>query len=273
MKKLFALFVSLVILACLVLTASASGTTKLDDNARIIDDAREPSITQRIEKISADNNVNIAVVTSTVDAINAWGETLSEHNLSGYIPYADYADEYYDYLFGRNTDGYLFLIVPDFDAEGDLLYVSTSGECEDIFEYELYSLGSAFRYEYNVENNYADGIMGFFDQSEFIFAEYKEELARKSRFPFGTYLIAALAIGFIVALIVTSVMKGKLKSVKRQTNANSYMRQGSMEVSVAQDIFLFANVTRTPRQTQSSSSGGGGGHTSSGGGHHGGGRI
>ena len=269
MKKLFALLSVLVILSCLVLTASASGKTKLADHARIIDDSREAEIIQRLETVSANNNVNVAVITSTVDAINAWGETLYENNISGYVPYVDYADEYYDHLFGRNTDGYLFLIVPDFDAEGDLLYVSTAGECEDIFEYELSALGSAFRSSYNVSNNYADGIMGFLEESDAIATDY---YYRIGKFPFGTYLIAALAIGFIVALIVTSVMKGKLKSVKRQTNANSYMRQGSMDVKDARDIFLFANVTRTPRQTSNSSSGGGG-HTSSGGGHHGGGRI
>lgn len=79
----------------------------------------------------------------------------------------------------------------------------------------------------------------------------------------------ALGIGFLIAIIAVSVMKSKLKSVRRQPAASSYIRPDSFQVTQSQDIFLYRNVTRTarPKDTGSSS---GGGHISSSGRSHGG---
>ena len=92
--------------------------------------------------------------------------------------------------------------------------------------------------------------------------------------PFGVFgsLVISLVIGLVVALIATGVMKGKLKSVRSQAAANSYIRKGSMNVTESRDLFLYRTVSRTARPTESSSSGGGSSsHTSSSGTSHGGG--
>jgi uncharacterized protein len=57
-------------------------------------------------------------------------------------------------------------------------------------------------------------------------------------------------------------MKGQLKSVRKQNRANNYMKTGSLQVTVHRDLFLYRDITRTRKQTNSSS----GGSRSSGGG-------
>ena len=68
-------------------------------------------------------------------------------------------------------------------------------------------------------------------------------------------ILVSFVIALIIALIATGVMKGKLKSVHRQTRASRYIRDESMNVSNSRDLFLYRTITRVPRPKQSSSSG------------------
>ena len=61
------------------------------------------------------------------------------------------------------------------------------------------------------------------------------------------YIIGAIVGGIIVALIVTGGMKAQLKSVRMASDASNYIREGSMKVVKRSDIFLFKNVTKTPK--------------------------
>jgi len=73
----------------------------------------------------------------------------------------------------------------------------------------------------------------------------------------------SLVIGFALAFIITWVMKGKLKSVRKQAAAGDYLKAGSLNVTESRDMFLYTRMSKTPKP-QNNSSGGGG----SGGGHH-----
>ena len=89
-----------------------------------------------------------------------------------------------------------------------------------------------------------------------------------SPFKFGKSLMISLAIGILVGVIVAFVLKAQLKSVRKQTTAYVYEKQGSMHVDYQYDIFLYRNVTRTKKQKreESTSSGSGGSTRSTGGG-------
>ena len=76
--------------------------------------------------------------------------------------------------------------------------------------------------------------------------------------PFSiVYLGVALVIGLVTALIVTGVMKSRLKSVAPQRDATSYVRQGSMKLTNQRDLYLYREIHRTerPKETDSGSSG------------------
>jgi uncharacterized protein len=75
-------------------------------------------------------------------------------------------------------------------------------------------------------------------------------------------------IGLVIAAIATAVMKGKLKSVHAQAGASGYVKNGSMNVTHRQDLFLYRDVNRTAKPKDSSGSST---HTSSSGRSHGGG--
>ena len=65
-----------------------------------------------------------------------------------------------------------------------------------------------------------------------------------------------LALMAVVGLIVALVLKGQLKSVRKQNQANTYVKPGSMRLTISRDIFLYSHVSRT-RKANNSSSGGG----------------
>ena len=56
-----------------------------------------------------------------------------------------------------------------------------------------------------------------------------------------------LAIGFVIALIVTGIMKGKLKSVHAQSGASDYVKAGSLNVTHRQDLFLYREIRKVEK--------------------------
>ena len=77
-------------------------------------------------------------------------------------------------------------------------------------------------------------------------------------FPFnlGKKLLIVLVIGAIVGVIIAFVLKGQLKSVRKQNQANVYVKAGSMQITQRSDLFLYRNVTRTKKESSSSSGSG-----------------
>ena len=78
-------------------------------------------------------------------------------------------------------------------------------------------------------------------------------------------------MGFVLSLIIVGRMKAKLKTVRFQPAANSYMKAGSMNITESRDLFLYNTVTRTAKPKDNDSGGGSSTHTSSSGSTHGGG--
>ena len=64
---------------------------------------------------------------------------------------------------------------------------------------------------------------------------------------------AALAVGLIVAL----VLKSQLKSVRKQNQANVYVKENSMVVTTRRDLFLYRDVRKTRKESSKSSGSGG----------------
>ncbi len=88
----------------------------------------------------------------------------------------------------------------------------------------------------------------------------------QSPIPWGTVLLIGFGGGFAVALVVVLIMKGQLKSVRGQSAAKEYLKQGSLNVTVSRDLFLYNTMTRVPKPKSNSS---GGGSRSGGGGRSG----
>lgn len=61
--------------------------------------------------------------------------------------------------------------------------------------------------------------------------------------------LICVIIGVAIGFVVVSIMKGQLKSVRPNSGAAEYIAADSFSLNLSQDIFLYANTTRVPRNT------------------------
>ena len=66
-------------------------------------------------------------------------------------------------------------------------------------------------------------------------------------------VLIAIAVGAIIAFIGTSALRGELKTVKKATEANIYIKEGSFNLTNEQDIYVCKKVEKTERPKQQSS--------------------
>ena len=75
-------------------------------------------------------------------------------------------------------------------------------------------------------------------------------------FNFGETFVICLIIGAIAGIITVLVLKGQLKTVRQQNQANVYVKPGSMQITVHRDLFLYREVSRVKKESNNSSKSG-----------------
>ncbi len=256
----------------------------LYDGADLLSDYEEQELEALLSEKSAEAGVTLAVVT-----VNDFTEYEFYGFSESYME--EFADDYYDNYFGKDTDGILFAI----SMQDRSYYVSASGRCQyavtDAGVEYIENVAVAYLSNGDYETafrNYVDASMNLIDMADngepltsFNESEYSpggltpltkgERIKQKA----PTFGLASLIVGAISAFGATGSMKGKLKSVSNQKNAAVYAVSDSLNIANQADVFLYRNVVATPRpkETSSSSRGGGGTsiHTSHSGGSHSGG--
>ena len=236
------------------------------DNAGLLTDAEGEALLSMLDEISERHECDVIIIT--------------ERSFGGKGA-AAYADDYYDYNgygYGENDDGILFALSI---GERDWA-ISTYGLGIDAFtDARQKSIIDKIKPMLS-NNNFNSAFVSFATQCNNILEQpegseqYNENDnslgdAPASKTNQAKTFFICLLIGIIIAFISVSTMKGKLKSVKMQVKADNYVRSGSMKLRSQNEMFLYKNVVRTPRQTSSGSSGGGSSvHRSSSGRSHGG---
>lgn len=254
MKKLL-----IVLLTICLLTATVSARTGyLEDKADLLTNAEASALEDLLEEISTRQGVDIVIV--TVNSTD--GDSMM-----------DYADDFYDYNEYRE-DGILLLV--NMDEEDRSCYISTAGYGITAFT----DAGMDYMYDQFLpdlgEGKYVQSFETFANLcDEFITQAktgdpYDRHNLPKDPFNVIINLLVALGLGLIAALVVTLHMKGQLKTVRPQMQADAYMRAGSLKLTQSRDLFLYAHTSRHPRSQSSSGSGGSTTHTSSSGTTHGG---
>lgn len=249
MKRLTAiLFALALILSYAVLPASAGVTDnpRVVDKADLLTDDQEASLTAKLQEYSKKQDCDIVFLTEP---------DMQHEDYSFNGTPEDFADMYYE-THGYDKDGVLVLRLLDNGYGSPRIQFSCSGKCmkrltDDEQNEIIDAIASALRSEnYNTAfNTLADQI--------------NDKLSLSLKW----YMLPlAIGIGFLIAMLIMMILKGKLKTVAMQRGAASYVRPGSMHVTAARDTFLYSTVSKTARE--SSSSGGGSSRTSSGGGSH-----
>ena len=79
----------------------------------------------------------------------------------------------------------------------------------------------------------------------------------------------ALVISCVIALIVCLILKAKMRSVRRQTEARAYVTPAGLHLTRRDDVYTHTTTTRRKIERDNDHHSGGGGSSFSGGGGHG----
>ena len=232
---------------------------RLMDMASLLSDEDVASLTARLNELSLRQKMDVVVATTnTLD-----GKSVVE-----------YADDLYDYCsfgYGANRDGLILVI----SMEDNDWYISTCGYGITAFT----DAGIKYIGEQIVPYLSDRDFVGAFATYITLCDEFITQARTDKPYDIGNlpreplspgWILACLIISFMLSCITVGKMKAKLTTVRAQAAANSYMKDGSMNITDSREMFLYKNVTRTKRSTDSSS-GGSSTHTSSSGTTHGGG--
>lgn len=235
MKKIISLILALLLTLSLSLCAFATEeriAPRLLDRADLLTDGEEAVIFAELERVSNAYGTQLLLVTapSVNEDIASVAETFFDaedcgvgSTRSGALLYVSMdPGEYYVFCNGLAWDA-----------------IDTDGVCDAI-------------YSDMASGDYASAFRAYAEECE----AYLNAHINGEPFDFGGSLLIALVIGLVVALIYVLVLKGQLKSVRRQSGAGSYVRQGSMNLTQCGDYFMYRNVTRTAKPQNNSSSGG-----------------
>ena len=231
----------LVMLFCLSLTVSVFAKDAdeqfLFDEADILTRSEEAELAEKLEDISHTYEAQIVIVTMD--------------SLSG-VDIDDYVEYLYDSVgfgYGEDHDGILLLVCM---AEREYRILSNGAANDAIADGEIGKICDAIEGHLS-DGDYAKAFGVFLDKCEY----YLDGHVNGYPFNFGKTLLICLVIGLVVGVIVALVLASQLKSVRKQIRANDYVKPGSMQITIHNDMFLYRNVTRTKKQSNNGSSGGG----------------
>ena len=254
------------LLVCFSLTANAFSSRMADSDGLLTLD-EETRLSEKFDDISNSTGIDVAALTvSSLDGKSAM----------------TFADDYYDengYGAGRNGGVLLVICLSSRDW-----YITTAGDAIGYFsDSYIQEIGSKIRSYlsdgdyYKAIDKYADMCQSRIEDKQFdeLWEERRSSgdytfADRMADVPWFMLICIALIIGFIAAIITVSVMKSKLKSVRFQSAAAGYVRNGSFNLTESYDHYLYCTVTRTERPKQTDNSGSSS-HMSSSGTSHGGG--
>lgn len=272
-RKILSFLMCFVLLLAISQTASAETLPRVVDEAGLLTESERAALEEKA--VSLRDSCQLDVVILTVNT--TYGESVQT-----------YADDYYDehgYGYGDDHSGILLLLCMDTRE----WYISTCGQAIYIFtDYGLEQMGQAMLpdladgYYYDAFDKWLDLIPDYFDAFSqgspidgFVPPDayepeggdeivYYEEDIEPNHF-------ISLLIGAVVAAIAVLVMRGSMNTARQQSNAVDYVKSGSYQMQIQRDMFLYRQVSKTPRAQSSSGSGGGSSvHRSSGGSSHGG---
>lgn len=217
------------------------------DNADVLTDAEESDFTAKLEALGGKYDLEIAIVTvDTYDGKDG----------------QSYADDFYDYNgygYGENDDG--------------LMIVFNTGKVGGKRNITLTTHGTAIEYVTDLERDVIFEMMiteltkGEYAAAFECFISEADSAIDPST---PVYFIpVSILIGFAVAFIIVKIQASKLKTVRPKVDAASYV--GNVQLTYQSDNFVYRNVSKVKRSSESSSSGGSSTHTSSSGRTHGGG--
>jgi len=280
MRRFFAVLVAAILVAVLPMSAAAvflDGQDVLQyiaDQADLLSDQEHVELEYTAQTLSEDYGCDVLI--ALVDSMDGAAA-------------GDYAAMLNSGTWWNSEDAILFLLA----MEEREWYIATFGDGIYTFtDYGIDMLGEAV-VPYMSEGRYYDGFSAYLRMLPDYFQArqadapiddyaydpgYRDEVAyypQTERKTVLSVLPISLVIGLVAAAITLLIMRSAMNTRRKQRSAEAYLEPGSYDLRLCQDIFLYSNLVKTPRQQNTGGSGGrtGGGssiHRSSGGRSHGG---
>ncbi|MBQ1985333.1 MAG: TPM domain-containing protein [Clostridia bacterium] len=206
------------------------------DDADILTDAEEVEVTQKLMRISHTYDAQIVIATIA---------SMDDGDVDGFLEY------FYDSMglgYGEERNGVLLLVCMD-PREYRILSNGYAGVAID--PDDIAAIGDEI-VQYLSDGDYAEAFDEFADEC----AYYLDGYLNGFPFNFGKTFVICLVIGAIAGIITALVLKGQLKTVRQQNQANVYVKPGSMQVTVHRDLFLYREVSRVKKESNNSSKSG-----------------
>ena len=236
-KKFILLSLSLifVLLSCLSVLAQIPTTTKVWDSEGLLTYEQKTQLEEALDKLSEEYGCFVTIATTP--------------QLTNYQAEKD-AEAIYNNLYkAENEDGIILLVSLSNRKYG----IYTSGKAEKIFKSDTLDELEETIKPYLSENDVFGAFSSFTKVCDEALDYYFNIKVKPS------WIFVSLGIGVGISFIIVLVMKSQLKSVRYQSAANSYLKNGSLNVTESREIFLFSTIKRTPKPQQKSSSGSSGG--------------
>ena len=259
-KKIFA------VAAAFFMAASIYSQSKyyVVDGADVLSQNEEYELQTKLNRISNEQMCDVVVV--TIPGLN--GKSAEA--------FADDYFDYNDYGFGELKSGILLLVSM---AEREFHMTTHEFGVYAFTDDRLQNIQRRF-IPYMSNGNWFLAFNSFADDCEEILTAANNDSAytqiddsghsSNSNWDFGVnseFATFAGIVGFFSSLVGFLIKKKQLKSVRKQAAANNYFVKNSLNLTNKDDIFLYTQVSRTPRANVNSGSTT---HTSSSGRSHGG---
>lgn len=264
MKRIISLLSIVWILSFSVMLVNGEEMSRVVDGAGILTDSEEAELLQTLNEISERQQFDIVVVTTA---------SLEGKDITAFTE--DFYDEN-DYGFGEAYDGAILLV----DMESRQWKIVTTGfgitaltdAGIDYIADEFLPYLSDGEY-YQAFSVYAQLCDDFVEQAKEGTA-YDVSNMPKAAFPVLSRAAMAVVIGLIAGVVGVTLLKGQMKSVRRQKNAGRYATAEGLRLHTQTDRFLYVHTDRErlpEPETQNNTGGGSSIHIGSSGRSHGGG--
>ena len=250
-KKIISVLFAFILCLCMSLPALAADNGFAGENDRVQDFS---GVISQEDRDYLNNLYDEIAERQCVDVIICFTDTLDGMTTS---EYAKNLYEENNYGYGENKDGVMLLV----SFEDSDWYIATRGYGKTAFtESGIQYIGNQIKDDLS-DGDYAEAAEYFARLCDELLTDAKNgtpynesfgaiddgDMGTGSVLPPPMWILISIAVGVIAALIVVGIMKGKLKTVKMQTSANNYLKNGSLNITDSSDIFLYSNVTRTAK--------------------------
>ena len=250
MKKTTKALVILLTLVVTLLTISISSLASSNRDELVVDredlfsTIQEEKLKDMLYEYSKKHECELVIVTTA---------SYGGYDIQGY------AENFYDdngYGYGKDGNGVLLLI----SQRNRSYYICLTGKATETFAYErLDELEKAIVAPLKQGDYYKAGVE-FAKTAHEVIESYNGFY--KGDFIGGMIFTVIFSIGAGVITIV--LMRRAMNNARPQKNATQYVRNGSFELTLARDMYLYSTIRRTAKPKKSSSGGGGGSRSHSG---------